>query len=107
MDINQLFDMAQNFTARIDASGFEGQPAAYELDVTGAGGGVFSAEVKNNRITLSRTPRPDAVCKLSASADTIAALLSGKLKPMTAMALGKVKIQGDIGAVMRFASLLR
>lgn len=107
MDINQLFDMAQNFTARIDASGFEGQPAAYELDVTGAGGGVFSAEVKNNRITLSRTPRPDAVCRLSASADTIAALLSGKLKPMTAMALGKVKIQGDIGAVMRFASLLR
>lgn len=107
MDINQLYEMAQNFTARIDASGFEGQPAAYELNVTGAGGGVFSAEVKDNRITLSRTPRPDAVCRLSASADTIAALLSGRLKPMAALALGKVKIQGDISAVMRFAALLK
>ncbi len=107
ININELYEMASNFVSRIDARGFTPQPCAYELVVPGEGGGVFSAEINNNRIALERRPRPDAVCSISASADVLAAMLSGRLKPMQAFMTGKIKVRGDISSVMRFASLFR
>lgn len=107
MNINELFEMVRNFAERIDASGIEGQPCAYELTITGEGGGVISAQIKNDRITIEQCPQPDAICAITASAESIAAMLSGRLKPMQALMLGKIKVKGDISAVMRFAALFK
>ncbi len=107
MNTAELFDMARNFAARIDAKGFPGQPCAYELVITGEGGGILSAEIKNDRITVEQRPRPDAVCSITASADTVAAMLAGRLKPMQAMITGRIKTRGDLSAVMRLVSLFR
>jgi len=107
LNTEQIYEMAKNFASRIDARGIEGQPCAYELTITGAGGGIISAEIKNDRITIDKRPRPDAVCAITASADTIAALLSGKLKPMQALMTGRIKVRGDISAVMKLTALFR
>lgn len=107
MNIDQVYDTVRAIAGRIDAKGFEPQPWVCELVIAGENGGVFSAEVNHDRISLERGARADAACSINASADTLAAMLSGKLKPMQAVMLGRVKIRGDIGAVMRFAALLK
>jgi putative sterol carrier protein len=50
-------------------------------------------------------PRPEKYPKpvftLTASYDNIAAILSGKLNPMTAMMTSKLKVKGSLGYMMR------
>ena len=44
---------------------------------------------------------PNPVFRLTASYDDIAAILSGKLNPMTAMMTSKLKVKGSLGYMMR------
>ena len=44
---------------------------------------------------------PKPVFTLTASYDNIAAILSGKLNPMTAMMTSKLKVKGSLGYMMR------
>lgn len=48
----------------------------------------------------------EADCVVSATPETLANLKSGKLKPMTAVMMGKIKIGGDMGLAMKVKSLL-
>jgi len=48
----------------------------------------------------------DADCTLKMSLDNLAKLITGKLNPMTGIALGKLKISGNMGVAMKLGSLL-
>lgn len=45
-------------------------------------------------------------CTLKLSTDNLVKLLKGKLNPMTAMALGKIKISGNPAVAMKLGKLL-
>lgn len=48
----------------------------------------------------------DADCTLRLSADNLNKLIQGKLNPMAAFALGKLKVDGSKGVAMKLAALL-
>ena len=48
----------------------------------------------------------DADCTLRLSEDNLKKLLTGKLNPMTAVMMGKIKISGDMGTAMKLGQLL-
>ncbi|WP_375279574.1 SCP2 sterol-binding domain-containing protein [Pseudooctadecabacter sp.] len=48
----------------------------------------------------------DADCTLKMSGENLLKLLGGKLNPMTALALGKIKISGNPAVAMRLKDLL-
>ncbi|WP_296417838.1 SCP2 sterol-binding domain-containing protein [Pseudooctadecabacter sp.] len=48
----------------------------------------------------------DADCTLKLSGENLLKLLGGKLNPMTALALGKIKISGNPAVAMRLKDLL-
>ncbi|MEI2804470.1 SCP2 sterol-binding domain-containing protein [Albidovulum sp.] len=45
-------------------------------------------------------------CTLALSEQNLVKLLDGKLNPMTAVVLGKLKVSGDLGVAMGLAKLL-
>lgn len=49
----------------------------------------------------------DTDCSLKMSQDDVAKLLSGKLNPMTAVMMGKIKISGNPTVAMKLADLLK
>ncbi|WP_420857813.1 SCP2 sterol-binding domain-containing protein [Marivivens marinus] len=49
----------------------------------------------------------DADCTIRISADNLGKLLTGKLNPMTGLALGKLRISGNPAVAMKLASLLK
>lgn len=59
--------------------------------------------LSGNSATLSDD---DADCTLKLSQDNLVKLLTGKLNPMTAVALGKIKVKGDAMAAMKLAKLI-
>ncbi|WP_037314678.1 SCP2 sterol-binding domain-containing protein [Ruegeria halocynthiae] len=48
----------------------------------------------------------DTDCTIRISQDNLAKLLTGKLNPMTGVALGKLKISGNMGVAMKLGQLL-
>jgi len=49
----------------------------------------------------------DTDCSLAMSQDNVAKLLAGKLNPMTALVMGKIKISGNPAVAMKLADLLK
>ena len=48
----------------------------------------------------------DTDCTLKLSSDNLTKLLAGKLNPMTAVMMGKIKINGDMGVAMKLSKLI-
>ncbi|MFY2824094.1 SCP2 sterol-binding domain-containing protein [Ruegeria sp. MALMAid1280] len=48
----------------------------------------------------------DTDCTIRISHDNLTKLLTGKLNPMTGVALGKLKISGNMGVAMKLGQLL-
>lgn len=49
----------------------------------------------------------DTDCTLKMSQDNVVKLLAGELKPITALAMGKIKISGNPAIAMKLADLLK
>ncbi|WP_120633050.1 SCP2 sterol-binding domain-containing protein [Ruegeria sp. EL01] len=52
------------------------------------------------------TQDKDADCTIRISKDNLTKLLTGKLNPMTGVAMGKLKISGNMGVAMKLGQLL-
>ncbi|MDE4304521.1 SCP2 sterol-binding domain-containing protein [Phaeobacter gallaeciensis] len=52
------------------------------------------------------TEDSDTDCTLRLSEDNLKKLLTGKLNPMTAVMMGKIKITGDMGVAMKLGKLI-
>lgn len=66
----------------------------------GADGVIVLAD--NTASTADR----DTDCTIRISRDNLTKLLTGKLNPMTGVAMGKLKISGNMGVAMKLGQLL-
>jgi len=48
----------------------------------------------------------DADCTIRISEPNLAKLITGKLNPMTAFAMGKIKVSGDMSVALKLSQLL-
>ncbi|MEM1303022.1 MAG: SCP2 sterol-binding domain-containing protein, partial [Pseudomonadota bacterium] len=49
----------------------------------------------------------DTDCTIRISRENLDKLIRGKLNPMTAFAMGKIKVSGDMGVAMKLGALLK
>lgn len=80
----------------------EGLSTLFHFDVADAG--QFSVKLDNGQFDISEGLNGDPVCKVSASADTLAKLLSKDMNPMMAMMTGKLKISNP-GEMLKYAKI--
>ncbi|WP_170382288.1 SCP2 sterol-binding domain-containing protein [Ruegeria atlantica] len=91
-----LQDIANGIQQGLNGKSFEG---SLKFDC-GEDGVIVLAD--NQATTQDR----DTDCTIRISQDNLAKLLTGKLNPMTGVALGKLKISGNMGVAMKLGQLL-
>lgn len=88
---------------RADPERTAGINKTYRFDIDGSGTWTVAVTDEGARVTEDGTDAADAT--ISTSDDTFGKLLSGEQSATTAFMLGKVKVDGDMGAVMKLQKL--
>ncbi|WP_298935890.1 SCP2 sterol-binding domain-containing protein [uncultured Ruegeria sp.] len=91
-----LQDIANGIQKGLDGKTFDG---SLKFDC-GEDGVIVLAD--NQASTQDR----EADCTIRLSKDNLTKLLTGKLNPMTGVALGKLKVSGNMGVAMKLGQLL-
>lgn len=79
---------------------------AIQVNITEEGAGAFYVEVKNGKLSVEPYEYHDRQALITMKSKNFLALMEGKLDPVLAFTLGKLKIDGSIEKVLEFAKLL-
>ena len=80
---------------------------AVQVNFTGDNGGVMYVEVKDGKVNVEPYEYNDRSCAITISTDDFDKLIAGKLDPIAAFTMGKLKVDGDIGKALEFSKLLK
>ena len=80
---------------------------AVQVNLTGKEGGVFYVEIKDGKVNVEPYEYNDRNCALTLSLEDFNKLLNGKLDPVFAFTVGKLKVDGDVSKALEFSKLLR
>lgn len=82
--------------ADIDASQIS-EHVAFQFNVTGEGEGAFYVEIKDGKVNVEPYEYYDRDILVTANADTVMGLVNGKIDPVKAYLIGRLKAEGDLG----------
>jgi len=84
-----------------------GVDALVLLNVTGDGGGDWSVTIKDQKCTVLKEALPNPKLTLSASADDLLEMFSGRLNGPQAFMTGRLRLSGDTGLAMRLMGFFK
>lgn len=84
-----------------------GVNAVIQMNISGEGGGVHHIKVANSQAELVEGPAINPTITLNVSAQDWLDISSGKLDGMKAFMTGKLKVQGDMGLMMKFQQIFQ
>ena len=99
MTAQEFFD---SLPAKVDPAKIAGLNNTYAFDVKGVG--AWTVTVSDGVVSVA-DGKHDADCTISASEDTLLKIVSGKANPAMAYAMGKLKIDGDMGVALKLQKL--
>ena len=105
MTFNELVNTVREKAQGVDVSDIDF--LATQINITGKDPGVFYVEVKDHRVSVEPYEYNDRNCAITMSMTDFTKLMNGKLDPMKAFALGKLKVDGDLGKAAQFAGILK
>lgn len=79
---------------------------AYQFNITGEAEGIFYAEVKEGKLYVEPYEYYDRDAIFICSAETLFKINEGKLDPVLAVTLGKLKVEGNIDKVLYLKKLI-
>ncbi len=85
------------------ASRFRGLNAAVRFALDG--GAVIRVDARGTPVSIGREDG-EADCTIRISAENLGKLMDGRLNPMLAFTMGKLKVDGSMGVAMKLAQLL-
>lgn len=80
---------------------------AYQINVTGEGSGVFYIEIKDGELHIEPYEYHDRDAMFTASTEVFDEIFDGKLDPVEACELEKLKVEGNLEKALLFAELLK
>lgn len=105
MTFNDILEKVRGLAAKADVSNVDF--LAVQVNITGKSNGVFYVEVKNHKISVEPYEYNDRNCALTISLADFNKLIDGKLDPVVAFTMGKLKVDGDVGKALEFAKLVK
>ena len=105
MTFEEMFARAKELFMKSDVSGVQ-EHLAYQFNITGECGGIFYAEVKEGRLYVEPYEYYDRDSIFICSADTLFKLAEGKLDPVLAFTLGKLRVEGSIEQALKLKNFL-
>jgi putative sterol carrier protein len=91
--------------ARADPAKLVGVDHSYRFVIEGEG--TWSVRIHDGTIAVREGGEDGVDVTVRASGDVFERIVSGKQNPATAYMSGKVKVDGDLGAVMKLQRLFR
>ena len=79
---------------------------AYQFNITGEAEGIFYVEVKEGKLYVEPYEYFDRDAIFTGSAATFMKIAEGKLDPVAAVGLMKLKVEGNIDKALRFKELI-
>ena len=79
---------------------------AYQFNITGEAEGIFYAEVKEGQLYVEPYESYDRDAIFICSAETLFKINEGKLDPVLAVTLGKLKVEGNIDKALYLKKLI-
>jgi putative sterol carrier protein len=98
-------EIFEKMPQRLDVSKAGNLNMAVLFDLSGPEGGQWTVEVANGECQVHTEAVGTPTATIRMAADDYVAMTSGTLNPMTAFMTGKIKVEGDLGAVMKIQSL--
>lgn len=83
----------------------KGVDAAYQWELSGAGGRTFHAVVRDGRVDVHDGPHPSPTVCLSMGASDYVQVVNGDIDGMRAFTSGKGKVKGSIRAAMKMRGI--
>lgn len=99
MTYEKLFQTIKEIFMKADVSKIN-EHLAFQFNITGEGEGAFYAEVKDGKLYVEPYEYYDRDAIFICSADTLLKLASGKLDPVFAFTVGKLKVEGSLEKAM-------
>lgn len=92
-------------SANIDPSALGDLDASVVFDLSGEDGGQWTAVIANGAAEVNEGATDDATATIKMDAADFVSMSKGELNGMTAFMTGKIKVDGDLGTVMKLQSL--
>ncbi|MCM1180294.1 MAG: SCP2 sterol-binding domain-containing protein [Clostridium sp.] len=105
MTYEEIFDKFKEQFKDTDVSKVN-EHLAYQFNITGEGEGSFYAEVKDGKLSIEPYEYYDRDALFICSADNLFKIIAGKLDPVAAFTLGKLKVEGNIDKALKIKELL-
>lgn len=106
MTYEEMFAEAKELFMKSDVSGVH-EHLAYQFNITGEAEGAFYAEVKDGQLFVEPYEYYDRDSIFICSAETLLKLAAGKLDPILAFTLGKLRVEGSIEQALKLKNFLK
>ena len=80
---------------------------AYQFNVLGEETGIFYVEIKDGKLFIEPYEYFDRDAMFTATADVFNQIMDGKLDPVLAFTLQKLKVEGNIDKALRINDLIK
>lgn len=105
MTFEEMFAKAKELFLQSDVSEVQ-EHLAYQFNIIGEGEGIFYAEVKDNRLSVEPYEYYDRDVIFICSADTLFRLAEGRIDPVLAFTIGKLKVEGSFEKALKLKEFL-
>lgn len=89
---------------RVKPEALEGADTTFHFDISGADGGQFTLRAKDGKMEAVEGFEGEPKCVVKGSSENFMGLVSGKLNPMMALLMGKIKISNQ-GEMLKYAKM--
>lgn len=79
---------------------------AYQFNIIGEGSGIFYVEVKEGKLSVEPYEYYDRDAMFTCSGETLMKIADGKMDPIMAVTLQKMKVEGNIDKALCFKQLI-
>ena len=100
--VKETFDLMQG---RFKPEKAAGVSAVIQYEITGEGGGTWSATIKDGKCAVASGAATNPSLTLTMSGQDWLDMLAGKLSGQMAFMSGKLKLKGDMGLAMKIGGM--